>query len=156
MSEERKPTRLPPPAFPPGNHRYEASVPNGGQADTSAEVLVDALARPEDPASWDGGALGSISPDEPLPDRRGDSQEGAVTGIGNDPHLGPEDLVQGGDPHVRELTVTLAKLAEALRRRGEAGLRVTPDMSRFESTLRGYCLGYLVGRRAEDGASGRD
>jgi hypothetical protein len=41
-------------------------------------------------------------------------------------------------------------LAESLNRKGEAGLRANLEMSRFEATLRSYCVGYLAGRRAED------
>ena len=48
-----------------------------------------------------------------------------------------------------ELTEAVGKLAQALRHRGEAGLRTTPDMGRFDATLRAYCIGYLAGRRAE-------
>jgi hypothetical protein len=49
-----------------------------------------------------------------------------------------------------EVSEAVAKLAEALRRRGESGLRATPEMTRFEATLRSYCVGYLAGRRAEE------
>lgn len=76
-------------------------------------------------------------------------EQGTATGIGDDPHLGLEDLIGGRDPHVRELVIAVSKLAEALRRRGEAGLHVSPGMSRFEGTLRSYCVGYLSGRRAD-------
>jgi hypothetical protein len=44
----------------------------------------------------------------------------------------------------------VSKLAESLNRKGEAGLRANLEMSRFEATLRSYCVGYLAGRRAED------
>lgn len=139
MSEDRKPTRLPPPAFPPGNRRHpgsgDASGPDG---------------RGEGKVSEDGEGFTFISPDEPFPDHDRAMEAGTATGIGDDPHLAAEDLASSGDPHVRELVLALSKLAEAVRRRGEAGLRVTSDMSRFESTLSGYCLGYLAGRR-EDG-----
>jgi hypothetical protein len=53
------------------------------------------------------------------------------------------------DPHVIEVITAVAKLAEGLRHRGEAGLHASPDMSRLEATLRAYCVGYLAGRRAE-------
>ena len=52
--------------------------------------------------------------------------------------------------HVMEVMGAVAKLADALQRKGEAGLRSSPDMSRFEATMRSYCVGYLAGRRAED------
>jgi len=51
---------------------------------------------------------------------------------------------------VIELIGAVGRLAEALKRKGEAGLKAQPHMSRFEATLRAYCLGYLAGRRAED------
>ncbi|MDZ7779714.1 MAG: hypothetical protein U5R14_07215 [Gemmatimonadota bacterium] len=79
-------------------------------------------------------------------------EKGTVTGIGDDPHLQAEELASGGDPYVIELSNAVSKLAEALRHRGEAGLKATPDMTRFEATLRAYCVGYLAGRRAEEHA----
>jgi len=75
---------------------------------------------------------------------------GVATGIGEGPaYRDAFDPPPARDPHVRELTLTLSKLAEAVRRRGEAGLQATPQMTRFEATLRAYCVGYLAGRRAE-------
>ena len=56
----------------------------------------------------------------------------------------------GGDPHLSELLDAVRKLVAALEHRGEGGLRVTPEMTRFETQLRAYCVGYLAGRRAED------
>jgi hypothetical protein len=139
MSEDSKPTRLPPPAFPPGSRRHpESSDASGGEGSAEGPVSQE-----------DGEDFTFISPDEPFPERSGVVEEGTATGIGDNPHLAPEDLASGGDPHVRELVVALSKLSEAVRRRGEAGLRVTPEMTRFESTLRGYCVGYLAGRRAD-------
>lgn len=110
------------------------------------------------------GAL--ISPDDPIPDRmtspgestrdptrmpgRGPEASGVVTGIGSDEHLDPVEMSFGGDPHLNELLDAVRKLAAALEHRGEGGLRVTPDMTRFEAQLRAYCVGYLAGRRAEN------
>jgi hypothetical protein len=105
-----------------------------------------------------------ISPDDPIPERRLDltpafadfatpspeDGDGEVVGMDMDSHTEPAELVAAGDPHVRELIDAVGKLAEALRRKGEAGLRVQPDMVRFDATLRAYCVGYLAGRRAED------
>ena len=51
------------------------------------------------------------------------------------------------DPHVAGLVKQVGRLADALRDQREAGLRTTADMSRFESTLRAYCVGYLVAQR---------
>ena len=79
-----------------------------------------------------------------------------MTGMGHDPHLDPEELVTGGDPHVIEVAGAVERLAGALKSKGEAGLKATPLMSRFEATLRAYCVGYIAGRRAEDKAEQRD
>jgi len=121
-----------------------------------------------------------ISPDDPIPEREevvveavvssdasvagqgemtiasGDfpdfdtGEEAVVTGMGHDAHMGPEEIAMSGDPHVMELVEKIAKLSEALKHRGEAGLRSSPGMDRFETTLRGYCVGYLAGRRAQE------
>jgi hypothetical protein len=77
-------------------------------------------------------------------------EEGVVTGMGFDAHMEPEELVTGGDPHVMEVVEAVRKLSDALKRKGEAGLRAAPGMRRFEATLRAYCVGYIAGRRAED------
>jgi len=81
-----------------------------------------------------------------------DDAAGMVTGMGMDAHLAPEDmlLARFGDPHVADLVEKVGLLADALRQKGESALRTTPEMSRFEATLRAYCVGYLAGRRAED------
>jgi hypothetical protein len=100
-----------------------------------------------------------ISPEDPLPRRRESTaadDEGVVTGMGFDAHLDPAELVTGGDPHVIEVIDAVRKLADVLKRKGEAGLRAPPGMSRFEATLRAYCVGYLAGRRAEDEAEASD
>lgn len=178
MSDERRNSRLPPPAFPPGGRRpaYRNNStrprPRGPVEDG---VRDDAFISPDDPLPPRSDALerAIILPDEPLPERRPDAlrgailspedplsrrrpaatgEEGVVTGIGSDPHLEREELVAGGDPHVMEVADAIRKLAEALGRKGEAGLRTTPTMSRFEATLRAYCVGYLAGRRAEEEA----
>jgi hypothetical protein len=77
-----------------------------------------------------------------------------VTGIGDDAHLEDDDLVtdDGVERHVRELTRYIERLGDALRLRGEAGLRTTADMTRFEATLRAYCVGYLTRVREEEGS----
>lgn len=56
-------------------------------------------------------------------------------------------VTDDGDPSVADLVLRIGRLADALRDRGEAALETTPDMSRFEATLRSYCVGYLTGRR---------
>jgi hypothetical protein len=104
-----------------------------------------------------------ISPDDPIPERKieliadflseiplDEAEEGEVVGMDLDAHIEPAEVVAGGDPHVVELIEAVSKLAESLNRKGEAGLRAKAEMSRFEATLRSYCVGYLAGRRAED------
>lgn len=173
MSDEKKETRLPPPAFPPGARKHlhtnsnsrppsEARAkPAGGDGFISPDdpipprrdTIGDAFISPDDPMPArrpDAVFEAFISPDDPMPARHDEEpEEGVVTGIGDNPHLEPEELISGGDPHVIELIGAVGRLAEALKRKGEAGLRTTPHMSRFEATLRAYCLGYLAGRRAE-------
>lgn len=103
-----------------------------------------------------------IEPDEALPDRviplsrdfldmelLGSDDAGEVVGMDHNAHLSPEELASRGDPYVLEIGEAVSKLAEAIRRRGAAGLHAAPTMSRFEATLRAYCVGYLAGRRAE-------
>lgn len=168
---------LPPPAFPPGARRTVSAPRTRGSEDLSGalilpdeplperdgEVPADAFISPDDPfgpRGWQGDPGAFISPDEPIrqrPPRSAallpegvDADDGVVTGMGDDAHLDPEELAMGFDPHVLDVVDKVAKLAEALKRKGEAGLRTTPDMSRFEATLRSYCVGYLAGRRAED------
>jgi hypothetical protein len=77
-----------------------------------------------------------------------------VTGIGDDAHLEDDDLVpdDGVERHVRELTRSIERLGDALRLRGEVGLRTTADMTRFEATLRAFCVGYLTRVREEEGS----
>ena len=175
MSDEKKDTRLPPPAFPPGNRKHlpvNSDRPVTPQV-PAAEPGEASFIFPDDPIpprqSPVGGAF--ISPDAPIPERQPDAvfeafispddpipfradpeeEQGVVTGMGSDPHMDPEELVSGGDPHVIELIGAVGRLAEALKRQGEAGLKTSTYMTRFEATLRSYCVGYLVGRRAEDG-----
>ena len=122
------------------------------------DAIVDA-AIPSDESS---GAF--IPPNDPVPPgdvATGDpaalpqfeTESGVVTGMGMDDHTDAEDIASGGDPYVIDLVQKVGKLAEALRAKGEVGLCSSPDMDRFESTLRGYCVGYLAGRRAEDDPS---
>jgi hypothetical protein len=102
-----------------------------------------AVAGDEPTGPWHPGSA-------PQEDEDDEDDEGVVTGMGHDAHVSPEELLLGFDPHVHEVVDQVVKLAEALKQKGEAGLRSTPDMSRFEATLRAYCVGYLAGRRAED------
>ena len=157
MSSERKNSRLPPPAFPPGarKHVHRNSTSPKKLSDTGADS--DAFISPDDPLPprSDKRTKAFISPDDPMPPRAEHHEpedEGVVTGMGFDAHMDPEELVTGGDPHVMEVMEAVRKLSDALKRKGEAGLRASPGMSRFEGTLRAYCVGYLAGRRAEDEA----
>jgi len=168
---------LPPPAFPPGSRRIPVrrpAEPAGGDLDRAfispddpipdrTGVPNDAFIDPDEPITRVARLAADdayISPDEPMPVRRlapsgvagevEDQEEGVVTGLGDDAHLDPGELMSGLDPHVMELVEQVSKLADALRRKGEAGLRASPGMSRFETTLRAYCVGFLNGRRAEE------
>lgn len=169
--------RLPPPAFPPGhrvlgrtNHRpappappsptagsgEAASAEVGAPGADAGDVPADAFISPDEPFVRAGSRFAPdafISPDEPLPARHRDEgvdpDDVVVTGIGDDPHLGKEDagVSRPDDPALADLIARVGRLADALRDRGEAGLRTTPDMTRFEATLRAYCVGYLAARR---------
>ncbi|MGD8601554.1 MAG: hypothetical protein PVF19_09425 [Gemmatimonadota bacterium] len=180
MSDEQKDSRLPPPAFPPGSRRHVYN--NNDRASDDAEGATgseaDAFISPDDPIPprKDKVDQAFISPDDPLPTRDPDAvfdafispddplpprvqlepEEGIVTGMGDDPHRDPDELSAGGDPHVLEVAGAVERLAAALKKKGEAGLRATPRMTRFEATLRSYCVGYIAGRRAEDEADQRD
>ena len=151
--------RLAPPAFPPGAGRPAAQRPGATSDDLSSAFIL-----PDDPiperaaAGSDAGAY--ISPDEPIRRRAPltstitqvdvDLGDVVVTGMGDDAHMEAAELALGFDPHVLEVVDTVGKLAEALKRKGEAGLKATPEMTRFEATLRSYIVGYLAGRRAAD------
>ena len=168
MSENTNENRLPPPAFPPGTRKHlhrTSDVPD--TAAPPAETGDEGFISPDDPIPTraDPVQQAFISPDEPIPERvielaeafRDDpppdvDEEGEVVGMDFDAHTAPEEMIGGGggDPHVTELVGMIARLAEALKLRGESGLRTLPAMSRFEATLRSYCVGYLAGRRAED------
>ena len=164
MSERENGRRLPPPAFPPGSRRR---APRGRPvaAEEPTGAVENAILSPDDPLPDRIDPMGSafILPDEPIPERkielveefRGEGEvepgeEGVVVGMDLQAHLDATEVASGGDPHVVELSAAVGKLAEGLRTLGEAGLRARPEMSRFETTLREYCVGYLAGRRAED------
>ncbi len=142
-------SRLPPPAFPPGERRRQIRHDLGDAHDElgDAYILPDEPIPPRATPPGDAPKAPDAAADAP------DDDEVEVTGMGSDTHMSPEELVAGGDPYVMELIEQVAKLAESLKRRGEAGLHATPEMSRFEATLRAYCVGYLAGRRADDDQS---
>ncbi|MEQ1855278.1 MAG: hypothetical protein ABL963_02345 [Longimicrobiales bacterium] len=125
-----------------------------------ADKVSSAFILPDDPIPErrpDAMNSAFISPEDPIPKREalgvrrtmGKPEEGVVTSLGSNAHMDKGELAAAGDPHVMELTEAVGKLAQALRRKGEAGLRSSPEMSRFDATLRAYCVGYLAGRRAE-------
>jgi hypothetical protein len=160
-------------------HAHRSSASPKPDTSPRKGVVDDAFISPDDPipARTDKVAAAFIHPDDPMPERRADAmreafispeeplpkreplgarrttgkpeEEGVVTGIGSDEHMDPGELAAAGDPYVMELIDAVSKLAQALRRKGEAGLRSTSEMSRFDATLRAYCIGYLAGRRAE-------
>jgi len=104
----------------------------------------DALISSDDPIRRRGPLTGTLTRADL------DPEDVVVTGIGDDAHMDADELALGFDPHVLEVVDTVGKLAEALKRKGEAGLKATPEMTRFEATLRSYIVGYLAGRRAAD------
>ncbi len=154
--------RLPPPAFPPGSRKQHTPRNSSAPKAEAAPKLPagdSAYISPDDPmpVRTDKVASAFILPDDPMPEREalgvrrtmGKPEEGVVTGLGSNAHVDKGELAAAGDPHVMELTEAVGKLAQALKRKGESGLRSSPDMSRFDATLRAYCVGFLAGRRAE-------
>ncbi|HEX9885092.1 MAG TPA: hypothetical protein VGA70_01320 [Longimicrobiales bacterium] len=157
---------FPPPVFAPGSDRAQALR---AELDESARAVPDdAFIDPDEPLRRRSAISDDafIDPDAPIvrarppevPDDfervlRGESDldmEVMVTGMGDDPHLDDEDmraLRTYGDPQMVDLVRMVGELARALEDKGEAGLRATPAMSRFETTLRAYCTGYLAGQR---------
>ncbi len=137
--------RLPPPAFPPGSATRKAPV-----SIERVSSLDDAFISPDAPIVRDG------APRAPDDFERimgtGDEDEVQVTGIGDDTHLdvtGGAGAPRPSDPWVAHLLEALEALTGSVRQKGEAGLRTSPSMSRFEATLRGYCVGYLAGLRED-------
>lgn len=166
MSDNTNENRLPPPAFPPGTRKHvhrNSDAPSS--VAPSVESVEDAFISPDDPMPprTDPVADAFISPDDPIPERTIElaepfatdsplaaGAEGEVVGMDFDAHTAPAEVTLAADPHVTELVGAIARLSDVLQRRGEAGLRTLPEMSRFEATLRSYCVGYLAGRRAEE------
>jgi hypothetical protein len=138
-------------------------LPDDPIPERAGEVPQNAFISPDEPiqrvtARSDDDAF--ISPDEPIRRRAPltgtitradlDPDEVVVTGIGDDAHMEADELALGFDPYVLDVVDKVGKLAEALKRKGEAGLKATPEMTRLEVTLRSYIVGYLAGRRAAD------
>lgn len=169
------PGHLPPPAFPSAGRRRGTSPPGNeaveDEGDTGS-VPDEAFISPDDalPGQGEISADAIISPDAPVvrthtPSPPPDFEEvmtrqpGAglglgevvVTGIGSDPHLDLDPYVRKwGDEDLARVIAAVSYLARQLEERGEAGLRTSAGMSRFEATLRAYCVGYLGGLREKD------
>jgi len=126
---------LSPPAFPSGipGGISEAPLPDDAVTPPDARVVRDGPVRIPDDFEL-----------VMLPREDGADDEAIrVTGIG------AEDAVAGSgeailNPYLERVVTELEALVGALRRKGEAGLRMEPGMTRFETTLRGYCVGYLA------------
>jgi hypothetical protein len=119
-------------------------LPDDPIPDRAGNVPDDAFSSPDDPIRRRAPRTSTLDPHEV------DLEEVVVTGIGDDAHMDADELALGFDPHVLDVVDKVGKLAEALKRKGEAGLKATPEMTRFEATLRSYIVGYLAGRRAAD------
>lgn len=151
MGQDEQDQHLPPPAFP-----------SGMSGDSDGSGLDDALISPDAPIERRPTLDDAfISPDAPIvregpihaPDdfesvmhaaEGEDAAEGVVvTGIGAEHAAAGHDEAYM-DPYLERVVTELEALVGALRRKGEAGLRTEPEMTRFESTLRGYCVGYLA------------
>ena len=152
-----------------------ASTPADLEDDGS--IPDDAIFSPDDPIERSGTRLPDdafFSPDEPIVraapptkpedfeevlgslksarvasdgDEATEADDVVVTGIGLDTHLRGRGSSRFDDPHVERLYARLVGLVKSVKEKGEAGLRTTPEMSRFDATLRGYCVGYLAGLR---------
>ncbi|HSM03079.1 MAG TPA: hypothetical protein VK858_00575 [Longimicrobiales bacterium] len=144
---------LPPPFFPPGSTLGE-DLRRHLEGGADVGVPDDAFHDPDDPVVRERPPTVPADFEEVM-GRVGGLEavlgHVAVTGMGNDPHVVPQPgLEPYDDPHVAELASALERLRTGLASRGEAALKVEPEMSRFEATLRAYCVGYLAGRRAQD------
>ena len=128
----------------------------------------DAIFSPDDPIVRSGTRMPEdafFSPDEPVVrdappvkpedfeavvsgamEEEGES-EVVVTGMNLDAHKSARGGHRFDDPHVEMLYAKLVGLVKGVKEKGEAGLRTSSEMSRFEATLRGYCVGYLAGLR---------
>jgi len=150
MGQDEKDEQLQPPAFP-----------SGMSGDDAGSDLGDALISPDAPIERQPRLDDAfISPDAPIVregpvqtpddfervmhrDEEDDAEPVVVTGIGAEHAAAGHDEPMM-DPYLERVVIELEALVGALRRKGEAGLRTEPDMTRFESTLRGYCVGYLA------------
>jgi len=153
--------RLPPPAFPPGDRR--AWVPRATRAAgrDDPDLSAGALISPEEPIRRIGDTFDEeafISPDDPFehagdaaPEQGGggeaDQEAGEVTGIGDpDPEAYRSVAAYAGPRDPDQVAGALEELARSLREQGTAALTTSPHLSPFESALRGFLGGYMVGR----------
>ena len=146
--------------IPEREHSVEDAFisPDDPMPERKDPIVEPAISRQQASGSFDSPKDPTPPGDNVAPDTgelpQFEAEGGVVTGMGMDEHIETEELLSGGDPYVMDLVQKIGKLAEALRAKGEAGLRSTPEMDQFEATLRGYCVSYLAGRRAEDDPSG--
>lgn len=153
-------TRLPPPAFPQDRDGRSGARPASGSGggvrppgdpegiSDDAFIPPDAPivrnAPPRKPEDFEQVMRRHHEVVEPVPGAEEENGE-AASDRGDD---GADALpARPVDPAVADLVARVGELADALRDRGEAGLRTSPEMSRFEATLRAYCVGYLAGLR---------
>ena len=153
--------RLPPPAFPPGTRR--GWVPRATREDAGNDpgLPAAALLSPHEAVrrigdEFDEGAF--ISPDDPIdqtpgeagrsPAGRGSDDDAVeVTGIGgSDREAYRAEAIYAGPRDPDQVAGVLEELAGALREQGTAALTTPPHLSPFESALRGFLGGYMVGR----------
>jgi hypothetical protein len=147
--------RLPPPAFPPGTRRSRTAWAGSGSAAGPEDLPEGVLISPDEPIRRIGegfpeGAF--ISPDDPI-DTDQEEVEGEVTGIGNyDPEpYRPAGRVGANPRDPEQIASVLEGLARGLRENGSAALAPEAYLSPFESALRGFLGGYLVGGRRRSG-----
>ena len=114
--------------------------------------LQDALVDPDAPVVREARPEVPDDFEEVMGRARTFAQEmGQATGMGDEIHLDLDPYIaRWGDPHLARVAAAVSHLASAIEERGEAGLRTQPSMSRFEATLRAYCVGYLGGLRNAD------
>lgn len=158
--------RLPPPVFPPGSRRSvpirRATAAGKGERSEADDFPEDAFISPDepirdrDPEGVPDDAF--ISPDEPIvrthEPEAPDVDEVLVTGIGDPAYARGESRLSGSrrrshrweEVDTDDVARMLDDLAAGLRERGSTALLVTSEMTRFESMLRGFLAGYLVGR----------
>jgi hypothetical protein len=150
--------RLPPPAFPPGTRRIHAPRTASGVASGPEGFPDGVLISPDEPIRRIGegfpeGAF--ISPDDPIDAGGADEEEvqGEVTGIGSyDPEpYRPAGRIGANPQDPEQVASVLEGLARGLRENGSAALAPDAYLSPFESALRGFLGGYLVGGSRRSG-----